>query len=89
MGEKGLKLDQVNIKTLDFMIGSELYNSLDKDKYSDIHYLCCLETGLGRLPLRDLKIMKNNFLKEYYANNKDRLFEKIKQFGQPYEKAEN
>lgn len=76
------KLDQVNIKILDYMIGSILYEKLNKkDKH---HYFACAENKLCKFPLQDLINIKNNFLNKFYKMNQNRLKEKIIKFGEPY-----
>ena len=55
------KLDQVNIKILDYMIGSELYKQLEfKEKH---HYFSCSENGLCNFKLQELIDMKQSFFK--------------------------
>lgn len=78
------KFDQINIKTLDYMIGSELYDSMcDSLKVSD-HVFACRENGLTKFSLADLIKIKDDFQKEYYAENRLRIKEKICIFGSPY-----
>lgn len=81
---ESLKLDQVNIKVLDYMIGSELYSSLPKEMKCKHHYFCCKENGLGSIGLEELIELKKTFIKKYLNKNSDRLKEKIKKFGPPY-----
>lgn len=81
---KKCNFDQVNIKTLDYMIGSELYNSLDAKYKVQDHVFSCLENGLTKFKLEELKTMKEKFLRSYYLSHKKRLFEKINKYGQPY-----
>ena len=80
--------DQVNIKTLDFMIGSRLYESLPRDKYPNSHYFCCIETGLGQLPLKELHTAKENFIAEYRTQFSSRLKKKILRCGTPYDNVD-
>ena len=80
--------DQVNIKTLDFMIGSRLYESLPRDKYPNPHYFCCIETGLGQLPLKELHIAKEKFITEYRTRFSSRLKKKILRCGTPYDNVD-
>ncbi len=81
---KQLELDQVNIKVLDYMIGSILYEQLDKSHYTKNHYFSCKETGLGLIEIEKLKKMKNDFLKNFYEGNRSRIINKINKFGPPY-----
>ena len=55
-----LRLDQVNIKILDYMSGSQLYEQLDQRIYSNNHYFSCAENNLSDISLQTLKNMKNN-----------------------------
>lgn len=75
--------DQVNIKTLDYMLGSELYATLPKE-YSNPHYFCCLETSLGKIALSELRKIRMDFLEQYRTSHKSRLQAKIKRCGTPY-----
>ena len=79
-----LQLDQVNIKILDYMAGSQLYERLDRKKYPHNHYFSCAENDLSDIPLQTLKDMKNNFMREYIQKNKKRIIRKISRFGTPY-----
>lgn len=82
---KSSGFDQVNIKTLDYMIGSKLYESLPRCKYPNAHYFCCTETGLGQFPLKDLHQMKVEFIREYRMSSQKRLTDKIIRCGTPYD----
>jgi len=77
-------LDQVNIKILDYMIGSKLYNELSRNQYPLSHYFSCSENNLGQLSLSQLKKLKNDFLRKYQDDYNDRLKQKIIQHGTPY-----
>ena len=79
-----LKLDQVNIKVLDYMIGSDLYSNLPAGMKHKHHYFCCKENGLGLIEIDELIKMKKEFISNYISNNSNRLKEKIEKFGTPY-----
>lgn len=79
-----LRLDQVNIKILDYMAGSQLYEQLDRRIYSNNHYFSCAENDLSGISLQTLKDMKNKFIREYIQKNKKRVIQKINKFGTPY-----
>lgn len=79
-----LSPDQVNIHTLDYMIGSEIYQSLDREKYKDTHYFSCLETGLGKLPQKRLAELKADYLEHFSEESKLRLRKKVQMYGPPY-----
>jgi radical SAM superfamily enzyme YgiQ (UPF0313 family) len=77
--------DQVNIKTLDYMIGSELYSNLDTDiTKGNTHLFACKEHGLNNFTLEELGNIKKMFLSQYYRDNKIRLIDKINKFGTPF-----
>lgn len=76
--------DQVNIKTLDYMIGSELYESLDEKYKVEDHVFSCAEYGLTIFKLEELKKKKILFLQQYYQEHKTNLAKKIMIYGQPY-----
>lgn len=81
---KSTKLDQVNIKVLDYMIGSEIYESLPRDRYGDTHYFSCKENGLHELEIDDLITLKNDFHQKYSNIRKKCLLTKIMKYGYPY-----
>lgn len=76
------RLDQVNIKILDYMIGSKLYETLGEK--SAHHYFACSENGLCSFSLSELTKLRDDFLKSFYASKQCRLKEKIKKYGLPY-----
>ena len=79
---KNSKLDQVNIKILDYMIGSKIYESL-KNK-EEHHYFACSENGLCSFSLQELTEMKDDFLSSFYKQKQKELKEKIDRYGVPY-----
>lgn len=78
------EFDQVNIKTLDYMIGSELYDTLDDFQKDQDHVFACKELGLTTFGLEQIRKIKQDFLNEYYKEHKEVLKEKIKKYGAPY-----
>lgn len=76
------RFDQINIKVLDYMIGSDLYDTLNN--HNEIHYFCCKENGLSKIELSELRNLKRNFLNGFILRNRTRLQEKIKRYGPPY-----
>ena len=77
--------DQINIKTLDCMEGSELYESLDDSlKAGKNHVFACAENGLNDVALEDIRRRKHDFMTNYYAENQKRIAEKIAKFGLPF-----
>ena len=76
--------DQVNIKTLDYMIGSELHDSLNTALKLKDHVFACAENGLTSLKLDEMVGLKAAFLKSYYKAHKDVIRKKIQRFGVPF-----
>lgn len=62
--------DQVNIKTLDYMIGSELYDGLSTSFRSNDHVFACSENGLTHFSLEALISRRDQFLQGYYAKHR-------------------
>jgi anaerobic magnesium-protoporphyrin IX monomethyl ester cyclase len=77
--------DQLNIKVLDYMAGSELYESLPVEKRGiDRHLFACKENGLNEFPLEVLKGKIKIFKTEFRREREGRLKEKINRYGPPY-----
>lgn len=76
--------DQVNIKTLDYMLGSELYETMHEKHKTTNHVFACKETGLNQFLLQDLINYKNEFLTNYNNEHKNTLSRKISEYGTPY-----
>jgi uncharacterized radical SAM superfamily protein len=77
--------DRVNIKILDYMAGSELYERLPPEKRSsDRHIFACKENGLSDFPLEVLKTKIKHFQEQFQKSRENRLKEKMKQYGPPY-----
>ncbi|MBQ7217203.1 MAG: radical SAM protein [Synergistaceae bacterium] len=77
--------DQINIKTLDCMEGSELYEELDDSlKAGKNHVFACAENGLNDFALEDIRRIKHDFMRSYYAENQKRIAGKIAEFGLPF-----
>lgn len=82
---KQVPLDQVNIKILDYMIGSDLYETLpDKIKKGRRHIFACKENDLNDLPFEYLKSRIRNFEKEFRQERKEHFMKKAHKFGFPY-----
>jgi tRNA A37 methylthiotransferase MiaB len=82
---KTCEFDQVNIKTLDYMIGSELYDSMNEELKSNSHVFACLENGLNQFTLQELIERKQNFITYYYSLHRKKINEKIKKYGTPHD----
>lgn len=80
------KFDQINIKTLDYMIGSELYDSLDASMQKHDHVFASKELGLTAFSLDQIQKLKKDFLDLYYKEHREILKKKIHEYGPPYDK---
>lgn len=78
------EFDQINIKNLDYMIGSSLYDTLDESLKVNDHVFACAENGLNKLPLDEIVKIKNDFQKKYYETHRERIHDKITRFGTPF-----
>ena len=81
---KKCEFDQVNIKNLDYMVGSSLYESLTDELKIKDHVFACFENGLNNFRLDDIKLRKDAFLSEYYALHRAILEKKIRLYGTPF-----
>jgi len=78
--------DQVNIKTLDYMAGSKLYNDLEKEiTRAKRHIFACKENDLNQFPLKTLKKKISNFNNNFRKSRKEHFTKKVLKFGLPYE----
>ncbi|HBV95880.1 MAG: hypothetical protein JL50_04485 [Peptococcaceae bacterium BICA1-7] len=78
--------DQVNIKILDYMIGSKLYEQLPLSiRGNERHIFACKENGLNAFSLSDLREQIKKFKDLFAVIQKRRLMYKIKKFGLPYQ----
>ena len=78
------QFDQVNFKTLDYMIGSELYDLLPPELKVYDHVFASSENGLCNFSLDTLIAIKKDFLKSYYSNHRMAIRRKIEKYGPPY-----
>ena len=76
--------DQINIKNLDYMIGSALYESLNDELKTEDHVFACFENGLNSFRLDDIKKIKHTFLLEYYKLHRSTIEKKIRLYGTPF-----
>lgn len=81
---KKSEFDQLNIKNLDYMIGSALYESLSDELKIDDHVFACFENGLNNFRLADIKKRKDEFISEYYQLHRSVIENKIKIHGTPF-----
>ena len=78
------EFDQINIKTLDYMIGSELYDSLSESLKCKDHIFASAENGLTNFSIEELVRRRDVFQHKYYNEHKKRIAEKIQKYGLPY-----
>ncbi|WP_409967964.1 radical SAM protein [Bengtsoniella intestinalis] len=78
------EFDQINIKNLDYMIGSALHTSLDDELKVADHIFACFENGLTSFKLNDIKTRKDAFLLEYYKSHRSVIEKKIERYGTPF-----
>lgn len=81
---KKCEFDQVNIKNLDYMVGSSLYKFLADDLKTKDHVFACFENGLNVFRLDDIKKRKEAFLSEYYNSHRSIIEKKIHLYGTPF-----
>lgn len=81
---KQCEFDQVNIKNLDYMVGSVLYESLSDELKKDDHVFACLENGLNSFSIDDIRRRKDAFLSEYYKSHRAIIEKKIRFYGTPF-----
>lgn len=81
---KQCEFDQINIKNLDYMIGSTLYESLDEELKKEDHVFACQENGLNKFPLDEIKKIKCDFQTEYYNMHRTIIENKISLYGTPF-----
>jgi hypothetical protein len=83
---KECSFDQINIKTLDYMMGSELYSNTNTNiTRGSTHIFACKELGLNNFTIEELKNVKKSFIHEYYKNRKQEIAKKISKYGTPFD----
>lgn len=81
---KKCEFDQINIKNLDYMIGSTLYETLNDELKTEDHLFASFENGLNNFKLDDIKKIKDTFLSEYYQLHRLNFEKKIRIYGTPF-----
>ena len=77
--------DQINIKILNYMAGSELYNNLPQEMTKQQrHIFACKETGLNDFPLNYLKNRINQQYQRFSENRRVHFLIKAAKYGLPY-----
>ena len=77
-------LDSVNVKILDYMRGSELFETLHIDKKDKIHFFSTKELGLSNFTLQEAKDIATEFKIQVEKRRSAYLKKKIEKFGYPY-----
>lgn len=79
------RFDDINVKLLDYMIGSELYEKLpDEIKNEHIHLFSCSENGLAKYSKSELIAFKSEFVLGFKRSRKVKVLNKIRVNGTPY-----
>lgn len=77
--------DQINIKILDYMAGSELYESLPpKIKKNRRHVFACKENELNNYSLKALREKIGDFKNDFNNSRRKKMKTKMMRFGEPY-----
>ena len=77
--------DQVNLKILDYMAGSELFENLPAEQRGDRrHIFACKENGLNNFSINEIKEQITLFKQYFSINRREKLKNKVKKCGQPY-----
>ena len=77
-------LDTVNVKTLDYMMGAELYQELPAQLRGPIDVRACKELGLCKFTREELKRISANFQNRFRISRIKKLELKTKKYGTPY-----
>jgi radical SAM superfamily enzyme YgiQ (UPF0313 family) len=83
---KECSFDKINIKTLDYMMGSELYSITNTNvTRGSTHVFACKELGLNNFSIDELKNAKKSFIHTYYKDRKQEIVKKIATYGTPFD----
>lgn len=77
-------LDTVNVKTLDYMMGAELYQKLPEGIRGPIDVHACKELGLCKFTRDELKRISVNFQNRFRISRIKKLELKTQKYGTPY-----
>jgi hypothetical protein len=80
----GSKLDTINIKILDYMMGAELYQRLPEGIRGPIDVHACKELGLCKFTRDELKRLSLNFQNTFQISRIKKLKHKTQKHGTPY-----
>lgn len=82
---KSIPIDQVNVKILDYMIGSDLYDSLPSAiRSGERDVFACKANGLCNFTDRELRNFAKTFTDEVSSFHRGRVEQKVRKFGPPY-----
>ena len=82
---KRLPFDQVNVKLLDYMVGSALYAELPENmRKGNRHVFASREAGVCPFPAEELRAHAREFQRAVTAAHSGRLRDKIRMHGAPY-----
>lgn len=77
--------DEVNVKILDYMLGSDLYDSLPESlRRGKKHVFACKENGLNNFYLPYLRNIITVFNEKFRQNRVHKIRKKIEKYGPPY-----
>ena len=79
-------LDVINVKRLDYMNGSALFETLPESCRNEIHVFASQENGLCALPDSEIKRLSKKFAQEFNRTRARKILSKIEKFGPPYYK---
>ena len=77
-------LDTVNVKTLDYMMGADLYQELPEEAKGPIDVHACKELGLCRFTREELKRISASFQNRFRISRIKKLDIKTQKYGAPY-----
>lgn len=81
-----IPLDQINVKNLSYMAGSELYASLPLHLRNNQRTIfACQENGLCLLTRVQIKKLAIEFQNRFYSQQSNRIQNKISRFGPPFD----
>jgi radical SAM superfamily enzyme YgiQ (UPF0313 family) len=79
-------LDEINIKILDYMMGSALYESLPQDQKGEIHFFASKERGICNFTLKELRAISSNYSRIFKISRSNNFSTKYNTYGPPYYK---
>lgn len=78
-------LDEVNVKNLDYMLGSDIFDSLPGKLSKDCHHVfASAENGLCDYTANEISAIKDRFVARFRRHREERMKRKLRKFGPPY-----